>query len=89
MAQAPIQFDRASGALEGANLWERMAALALVDGIEGRRRISRIGLHHLRQSAAQDAAGARHPVRLNDDAVFEFPYGDGYWSKLLNRILSL
>jgi FkbM family methyltransferase len=24
-------------------------------------------------------------VRLNDDAVFEFPYGDGYWSKLLNR----
>jgi len=24
-------------------------------------------------------------VKLNDDAVFEFPYGDGYWSKLLNR----
>jgi FkbM family methyltransferase len=24
-------------------------------------------------------------IRLNDDAVFEFPYGDGYWSKLLNR----
>ena len=32
MAQAPIQFDRASGALEGANLWERTAALALVTG---------------------------------------------------------
>ena len=30
MAQAPIQFDRASGALEGANLWERTAALALM-----------------------------------------------------------
>lgn len=24
-------------------------------------------------------------VKLNEDAVFEFPYGDGYWSKLLNR----
>ena len=32
MAQAPIQFDRASGALEGANAWERLAAVALVLG---------------------------------------------------------
>jgi FkbM family methyltransferase len=24
-------------------------------------------------------------IKLNEDAVFEFPYGDGYWSKLLNR----
>jgi len=30
IAQPPIHFDRASGALEGANLWERTAALALV-----------------------------------------------------------
>ena len=34
MAQAPIQFDRASGALEGAKLWERTAAVALSPGIE-------------------------------------------------------
>ena len=32
MAQAPIQFDRASGALVGANAWERLAAVALVLG---------------------------------------------------------
>ena len=32
MAQPPIQFDRASGALEGANPWERLAAVALVLG---------------------------------------------------------
>ena len=32
MAQAPIQFDRASGLLEGANLGERTAALALTTG---------------------------------------------------------
>jgi FkbM family methyltransferase len=24
-------------------------------------------------------------IKLNPDAMFEFPYGDGYWSKLLNR----
>jgi FkbM family methyltransferase len=27
-------------------------------------------------------------IKLNSDAVFEFPYGDGYWSKLLNRSYS-
>ena len=32
MAQPPIQFDRASGALEGANPWERLAAVALTLG---------------------------------------------------------
>ena len=24
-------------------------------------------------------------IKLNPDAIYEFPYGDGYWSKLLNR----
>ena len=32
MAQAPIQFDRASGVLAGANAWERLAAVALTLG---------------------------------------------------------
>jgi FkbM family methyltransferase len=27
-------------------------------------------------------------IKLNSDATFEFPYGDGYWSKLLNRSFS-
>jgi FkbM family methyltransferase len=27
-------------------------------------------------------------VKLNPDATFAFPYGDGYWSKLLNRSFS-
>jgi FkbM family methyltransferase len=27
-------------------------------------------------------------IRLNSDATFVFPYGDGYWSKLLNRTFS-
>jgi hypothetical protein len=32
IALPPIRFDRASGALEGANLWKRTAALALATG---------------------------------------------------------
>ena len=27
-------------------------------------------------------------IKLNSDATFAFPYGDGYWSKLLNRSFS-
>jgi FkbM family methyltransferase len=27
-------------------------------------------------------------IKLNPDATFEFPYGDGYWSKLLDRSYS-
>ena len=27
-------------------------------------------------------------IKLNSDATFAFPYGDGYWSKLLNRTFS-
>jgi FkbM family methyltransferase len=27
-------------------------------------------------------------IKLNPDATFAFPYGDGYWSKLLNRSFS-
>ena len=42
-------------------------------------------LQLLRQPVAQDAARARHRDQLNPDATFAFPYGDGYWSKLLNR----
>ena len=39
----------------------------------------------MRQSAAQDAAERDIEIKLNSDATFAFPYGDGYWSKLLNR----
>ena len=85
MAQAPIQFDRASGALEGANLWERTAALALSTGSKISSHFSHrgyIGCANLLRKALPERNIA---IKLNPDAVFEFPYGDGYWSKLLNR----
>lgn len=85
MATAPIQFDRASGALEGANLWERTAALALVTGSKISSHFSHRGYNRCANLLRKTLPERNLAVRLNADAVFEFPYGDGYWSKLLNR----
>jgi hypothetical protein len=43
MAVPPIQFDRTSGALEGANAWERPAAIALTLGSKAGTNFSRLG----------------------------------------------
>ena len=88
MAQAPIQFDRASGALEGANAWERLAAVALVLGSKVASNFSHRGYNMCANLLRTTLPERGIQVRLNDDAVFEFPYGDGYWSKLLNRTFS-
>ncbi|MDE2379073.1 FkbM family methyltransferase [Bradyrhizobium sp.] len=85
MAQAPIQFDRASGAIEGANLWERTAALALVTGSKISSHFSHMGYIACANLLRKTLTERNIAIKLNSDAVFEFPYGDGYWSKLLNR----
>jgi FkbM family methyltransferase len=85
MGQAPIQFDRASGVLEGANLWERTAALALSTGSKISSHFSHMGYNACANLLRKTLPERNIAIRLNDDAVFEFPYGDGYWSKLLNR----
>jgi FkbM family methyltransferase len=85
MAQAPIQFDRASGALEGANLWERTAALALVTGSKISSHFSHRGYNGCANLLRKTLPKRNIAIKLNSDATFEFPYGDGYWSKLLNR----
>lgn len=85
MAQAPIIFDRTTGVMTGANAWERAVGLALLAG-------SKVGAHiyHRGYNTAANTLKKLLPARditvmLNDDAAFSFPYGDGYWSKLLNR----
>ena len=85
MAQAPIQFDRASGALVGANAWERLAAMALTLGSKVGANFSHRGYNICANLLRTTLPDRGIQVRLNPDAVFEFPYGDGYWSKLLNR----
>jgi FkbM family methyltransferase len=84
MAQAPIQFDRASGVLEGANLWERTAALALATGSKISSHFSHRGYNGCANLLRRTLPERNIAIKLNEDAVFEFPYGDGYWSKLLN-----
>ncbi len=88
MAQAPIQFDRASGVLEGANLWERTAALALATGSKISSHFSHRGYNGCANLLRKTLPERNIAIKLNEDAVFEFPYGDGYWSKLLNRSYS-
>jgi len=85
MAQAPIQFDRASGALVGANLWERTAALALAAGSKISSHFSHRGYISCANLLRKMLPERNIAIKLNPDALFEFPYGDGYWSKLLNR----
>ena len=85
IAPPPIQFDRASGALEGANLWERTAALALVTGAKISSHFSHRGYNGCANLLRKTLPERNIAIKLNEDATFEFPYGDGYWSKLLNR----
>jgi FkbM family methyltransferase len=80
-----LAFDRATGAFAGASPREQLAAYAFQAGA----RISAVW------SYRGFAAGCRAvrsvlaerdiTVRLNDDAQFAFPYGDGYWTLLLDR----
>ena len=85
IALPPIQFDRASGALVGANLWERTAALALATGSKISSHFSHRGYNGCANLLRKTLPERNIAIKLNSDATFEFPYGDGYWSKLLNR----
>jgi len=85
MAMPPIQFDRASGALEGANPWERLAAVALTLGSKISSNFSHRGYNMCANLLRRTLPERDIDIRLNSDATFAFPYGDGYWSKLLNR----
>jgi FkbM family methyltransferase len=88
MAMPPIQFDRASGALEGANLWERTAALAFATGSKISSHFSHRGYNGCANLLRKTLTERDIAIKLNSDATFAFPYGDGYWSKLLNRSFS-
>jgi FkbM family methyltransferase len=88
MAMPPIQFDRATGVLEGANAWERLAALALSMGSKVASTFSHRGYNLCANLLRTTLPERDIAIKLNSDATFVFPYGDGYWSKLLNRSFS-
>jgi FkbM family methyltransferase len=85
MLPPPMSFDRATGRLEGATALERCAALAFAAGSKAsapmHHRGFSIGCRMITAIIDQREIG----VMLNDDARFAFPFGDGYWSLLLDR----
>jgi FkbM family methyltransferase len=85
IAQPPIQFDRSTGVLEGANPWERLAAVALSSGSKIAAKFSLRGYQRCANLLRRTLPERDIAIKLNSDATFAFPYGDGYWSKLLNR----
>ena len=84
----PIQFDRTTGMLKGANAWERLAALALSSGSKVASTFSHRGYDRCANVLRKALPARDIAIKLNPDATFEFPYGDGYWSKLLDRSYS-
>jgi FkbM family methyltransferase len=88
IAQPPLRFDRASGVLEGAGPWEQLAALALAAGSKISSHFYHRGYNGCANLLRKTLPQRDIAIRLNPDAVFEFPYGDGYWSKLLDRSFS-
>jgi FkbM family methyltransferase len=81
----PIQFDRSTGLLEGANAWERLAAFALSSGSKVSSTFSYRGYNGCANLLRKMLPARDIAIKLNSDATFAFPYGDGYWSKLLDR----
>jgi FkbM family methyltransferase len=74
--------------LEGANAWERFAALALSSGSKVASTFSHRGYNSCAKLLRMTLPERDIEIKLNSDATFAFPYGDGYWSKLLNRSFS-
>jgi len=81
----PLVFDRATGAIEGAGIREKLLIMAFQAGA----RMSSSWTHRgfgLSCRALRPMVPNRDIfVRLNEDAVFAFPFGDGYWSTILDR----
>ncbi|MBR1155791.1 FkbM family methyltransferase [Bradyrhizobium sp. JYMT SZCCT0428] len=80
-----LAFDRASGAIEGAGIREK----ALIMAFQAGARISSSWAHRgfgVGCRALRPTVPNRDMyVRLNEDAVFAFPFGDEYWSTILDR----
>jgi FkbM family methyltransferase len=84
-SEAALTFDRATGEVSGASVADRLTITAMQAGA----RISSawfyrgfaVGCRALRAVSSDQAV----KVRLNEDAVFSFPFCDGYWSLLLDR----
>ena len=80
-----MSFDRATGRLQGASAMERCAALAFAAGAKCSAPMHYRGFSIGARAVMSMIDQREIVVMLNDDARFAFPFGDGYWSLLLDR----
>lgn len=83
-SQRLLTFDRASGALIGAGVIDRIAVLALQVGSVLTRPYGHRGYRLGCKAVATAVAERDIIIKLNEDAAFAFPFCDGYWSRMLN-----
>ena len=80
-----FSFDRHTGALTGASIRERLAALTFAAGARASAPMHWRGFSVACRAIRTMLEPREIVVELNDDAKFAFPFGDGYWSLLLDR----
>jgi len=82
-SQPPISHDFHSGKLRDANILEKFGMFALKSAAWMTRPIEYIGFSKA-AALVKTFLPSKRSVRtmLFDDTSFEYPYGDGYWSRL-------
>jgi FkbM family methyltransferase len=80
-----LAFDRTTGAFDGASAREQLAAYAFQAGARLSSAWSYRGFGAGCKALRSLLPSRNITVRLNDDAKFAFPYGDSYWTLLLDR----
>jgi FkbM family methyltransferase len=80
-----LAFDRTTGMFDGASAREQLAAYAFQVGARLSSAWSYRGFAAGCRALRSVLPGRDITVRLNDDTQFAFPYGDGYWTLLLDR----
>jgi FkbM family methyltransferase len=81
----PISFDRATGRLEGATPAERCATLAFRAGARVSLLFNIRGFSIGVRAISSMMKPREMVIPFADDANFSFPFGDPYWSWLLDR----
>ena len=85
IAPPPLSYDRTTGRLQGASALERCAALAFAAGARASAPMHHRGFSIGCRMITSLIDQREIVVQLDEDARFAFPFGDGYWSLLLDR----
>ncbi|MEA2980588.1 MAG: hypothetical protein QOF09_2411 [Alphaproteobacteria bacterium] len=85
MIAPPLSYDRTTGRLEGASAVERCAAFAFAAGAKASAPMHYRGFSVGCRVITSMIEQREIVALLNEDARFAFPFGDGYWSLLLDR----